>query len=248
MLTKVEGIVIRSMEYGEGNKIINLYTRELGKISVMVLGARKSKSRFAGASQLFAYGEYLLFGSGNMPTLNQADLFNAHSFIQNDLFRMSYSSYIIEMLYKLTEDRDPNPFVFELLKQTLDHISEGKDVEIVTRIFEIKMLALAGVRPELDHCVLCEGTDQPYRFSVKEGGLLCVRCHRHDPRSLEIHLTTAKILRLFQQFDLRRLGNIEVKDKTRRQLNEVIKSFMDEHVGLQLKARQFIDQLHRHDF
>jgi DNA repair protein RecO (recombination protein O) len=247
MLKKVEGVVIRSTDYGEGNKIINLYTRELGKIPVMVRGARKSKSRFAVSSQLFTYGEYMIFGSGNMPSLNQVEVLNAYSAIQKDLFRMSHASYIIEMLYKLTEDRDRNPFVFELLKQTLDHLSDGKDVDIVTRIFEIKMLALAGVRPELNHCVSCQGNDEPYRFSVREGGLLCVRCYQHDSRSLAIHPSTAKLLRLFQYFDLKRLGNIEVKDTTRQQLNQVIKLFMDEHVGLQLKTRQFIEQLHRYD-
>jgi DNA repair protein RecO (recombination protein O) len=248
MLTKVEGIVIRNSDYGEGNRIVHLFTRELGKIPLMVRGAKKSKSRFAVASQLFAYGEYIFYGSGNMPSLNQTEIYNTYGSIQKDLMRMSYGSYIIEFLFKLTEDRERNPYVFELLKQTLDQLSEGKDVEIITRIFEMKMLSLAGVSPELGGCVSCHTEDQPFRFSVKEGGFTCLQCSAQlDPHSIPVNPATVRLLRLFKAFDLTRLGSIDVKDETRKQLSQVIKRFIDEHIGVRLKTRDFIEQLHKYD-
>lgn len=248
MLTKVEGIVIRNSDYGEGNRIVHLFTRELGKVPVMVRGAKKSKSRLAVASQLFAYGEFILYGSGNMPSLNQAEIYNTYGSIQKDLIRMSYSSYIIEFLFKLTEDRERNPYVFELLKQTLDQLSEGKDVEIITRIFEMKMLSLAGVSPELGGCVSCQTEEQPFRFSVREGGFVCLRCStRMDAHSIPINPATVRLLRLFKVFDLTRLGDIDVKDETRKQLAQVTKQFIDEHIAIRLKTRDFIEQLHKYD-
>ncbi len=61
MQYRVQGIVIRSMDYGEGNKIITLFTRELGKMSVVARGAKKVKSRYGSSAQLFTYGDYLFF-------------------------------------------------------------------------------------------------------------------------------------------------------------------------------------------
>lgn len=61
MLYRLEGIVIRSMDYGEGNKIITLCTESGGKIGVLVRGAKKPKSRHAGLTQVFTHGEYVFF-------------------------------------------------------------------------------------------------------------------------------------------------------------------------------------------
>jgi DNA repair protein RecO (recombination protein O) len=246
MLTKVEGIVIRSTDYGEGNKIITLFTRQAGKMSIMARGARKTKSRFTVAAQLFTYGEYTTFGSGNMPSLTSVDVIDSYSSLQRDLMNMSYASYIIELLSKVADERDPNPFVFECLKQTLDYIVEGRDAEIITRIFETKMLILAGSRPQMEACVVCGRAEEPYRFSVKEGGLLDATCHHRDPRSISISASSAKLLRLFQVLDLKRLGSIEVKDVTRGQLQQMLRLFMDEYLGIVLKSRDFLDQLQKY--
>lgn len=61
MLVRTEGIVIRTVDYGETNKIITLYTRTHGKVSLMARGAKKTKSRFSSMSQVFSYGEYIFF-------------------------------------------------------------------------------------------------------------------------------------------------------------------------------------------
>ncbi|MDQ0876910.1 DNA repair protein RecO [Paenibacillus sp. V4I3] len=70
MLRSVQGIVLRSMDYGEGNKIISLFTPELGKVGVMARGAKKVKSRHAAVTQLFTYGDFVFFttkGSDGVP-------------------------------------------------------------------------------------------------------------------------------------------------------------------------------------
>lgn len=243
MLTKVEGIVIRSTDYGEGNKIVTLYTRQAGKMSLMVRGARKTKSRFTVAAQLFTYGEYTMFGSGNMPSLRSVEVIRANTSLQTDLLKMSYASYIIELLSKVVEERDPNPFLFECLQQTLEYIMEDRDAEIITRIFEAKMLIVAGSSPHMDDCVICGQEQEPFFFSTREGGLLDERCRFRDERAMSISPSATKLLRLFQVMDLKRLGSIEVKTVTRQQLRTVLRAFIDEHLGLTLKSRDFLDQL-----
>ncbi|MBO8164097.1 MAG: DNA repair protein RecO [Brevibacillus sp.] len=247
MLVKWEGIVIRTTNYGESNKVVTLFTREHGKVGVMARGAKKPKSRLAAVSQLFTYGFFLCkAGPGTgMPDLSQGDIIESYRELRQDLARTAYAAYIAELTDRLSEEREANPFVFQLLSLTLRYLDEGRDPEILCRIFESKMLVVAGIRPHLHGCTRCGSEQEPYVFSVTQGGLLCPACQGSDPYAITVAPATWKLLRLFQLFDLERLGEIEVKASTRSQLRHVLHRFMDEHLELRLKSRSFLEQLEK---
>ncbi len=157
----------------------------------------------------------------------------------------SYASYIVELLDKLTEENEANPSLFACLYQMLHHLNEGVDPEVLLRIFEMKMLAVAGIKPELDHCVCCKSTETPIAFSIREAGFLCKRCSYRDEKAYRISPQTARLLRLFYYFDLNRLGSISLKPETKQELKTVISAYYDEYSGLRLKSKRFLEQLER---
>lgn len=243
MLQKVEGIVIRTTDYGEANKILTLYTRELGKIGVMARGAKRPKSRLSSISQLFTHGQYVFQKTSGLGVLNQGEMIQSFRDLREDIFLTAYAAYIVELLDKLTDQRVINPYLYELLFQTLKYIDEGLDYEILTRIFEVKMLKVAGIGLHVDGCSHCGASEGEFSFSVKEGGFLCHRCYFVDERTIKINSGTAKLLRLFYYFDLNRLGNISVKPETKQQLKQVLEAYFDEYSGLYLKSKRFLNQL-----
>ncbi|MNN39852.1 DNA repair protein RecO [compost metagenome] len=83
--------------------------------------------------------------------------------------------------------------------------------------------------------------------SARLGGKLCSRCRYHDPAAFNVSPGTYKLLSLFEKMDLRRLGNIEVKDATKAELKTVMRAFMDMQLGLKLKSRNFLDQLDKYE-
>ncbi|PLT30973.1 DNA repair protein RecO [Peribacillus deserti] len=243
MLQKCEGIVIRRSNYGENNKIITLYTREWGKIAVMARGASKPSSRFSAVTQLFNYGSYLVQPSKGMGGLQQGETVSSMRAIREDIITTAYASYIVELLDKSVEDRKPNPYLFELLYQSLNYINEGYDSEIIKFIFEMKMLDVLGLHPTLNQCAICGATEGNFSFSIREGGFICHRCLEKDPYHLKISPAAVKLLRVFYYFDLSRLGSISVKPETKKELEHVINSFYEEYSGLQLKSKKFLDQM-----
>ncbi|MFY0545082.1 DNA repair protein RecO [Brevibacillus sp. H7] len=247
MLVKWEGIVIRSVDYGESSKVVTLFTREHGKIGIMARGAKKAKSRLGAVSQLFTHGYYLCkAGLGtSMPDLSQGEIVESYRNLRQSLTETAYAAYIAELLDRLTHEREPNPFLFQLLMLTFRYLDEGRDAEILCRIFETKMLAVAGIAPQLSACIHCGAGQEPFAISVSQGGLLCPACLSTDPYAISVSPSTWKLLRLFQLFDLERLGDIEVKPATRSQLKHVLRSFMDQHLDLRLKSRSFLDQIER---
>lgn len=245
MLKKVEGIVIRTNDYGESNKVITLYTRELGKVGIMSRGAKKPRSRLAAGSQLFMYGIFLYHQGSGLGTLTQADIIDSFRDVRNDLFTAAYAMYMIELTDKLTEEHQTNPYLFQLLYQMLHNLNEGVDAEVLMRIFEVKMLAVAGIKPELNECVSCNRTEMPHSFSIKEAGFLCKNCSHQDEHAYPLSAHTARLLRLFYYIDLERLGNISLKKETKQELKKILSSYYDEYSGLRLKSKRFLEQVER---
>ena len=250
MLYRAEGIVIRSMDYGEGNKIITLCTETAGKVGILVRGAKKVKSRHAALTQLFTYGEYAYFRNGTgLGTLNAGEIIESHHVLREDLYKAAYSSYACELLDRVLQDEETGAFWFHQLKACLSALEEEKDPQIIINLYEMKILQAAGYGPELNVCISCgrEREDDAYAFSPRLGGVLCRHCKHLDPPALELSAKTLKLLRLFARLDLRRLGNVDVKDSTKTELKTVMRSLMDIQLGLRLKSQHFLDQMEKYD-
>jgi DNA repair protein RecO (recombination protein O) len=243
MLQKCEGIVIRTTDYGETNKIVTIYTREWGKIGVMARGAKKPNSRLSSISQLFTHGYFLIQRGSGLGSLQQGEIISSMRSIGEDIFLTAYASYIAELTDKVTEEKKPNPFHFELLFQTLNYMNEGYEPDILMNIYEMKMLNVMGLYPILNQCSVCGGTDGHFSFSIREGGFICHRCLDKDPYHFKLSPATVKLLRLFYFFDLSRLGNISVKEETKTELKNVITAYYEEYSGLYLKTKKFLNSM-----
>lgn len=249
MLYKEEAILIRAMDYGEGHKILTLYTLHQGKVSVMARGARKLKSRHTGATQLFTHAEYTYYKSSKMGTLNHAEIIHSHEELRSDLNKTAYASYLAEMIYRLVTDDEPgSQFLFEQLAAALQELAEGKDLQIVTHIFELKLLRYTGYEPVLSHCSLCGNREELEHFDAQAGGMVCRHCAASNQhRLLRIDEKTWKLLQVLQKVDLRKLGNIAVTPQTKQQLGALMRSFMDYHTDAAYwKSRKFLDQMEKY--
>jgi DNA repair protein RecO (recombination protein O) len=240
---KVEGIVIKSRDYGESNKILTVFTREKGKIGVMARGAKKPSNRFAALALPMTYGYFLIQKSRGLHTLYQGETISSMRSIREDIVLTAYVAYILELLDRSVEEKKPNPFLFELLYQTIHYINEGYDPEILTNIFEVKMLEVLGLYPHVHSCVSCGKKEGSFVFSLRENGILCSTCAPKDSYHLSVSPVAVKLFRLFYYLDLSRLGTISVKKETKQQLRSLIDAYYEEYSGIQLKSKKFLQQL-----
>ncbi|GGG10595.1 DNA repair protein RecO [Paenibacillus abyssi] len=246
MLYRVEGIVIRSMDYGEGNKIVTILTNTHGKAGIVIRGAKKLKSRHGSLAQLFTHAEFVFFKKSGLGTLNHGEIIESHHVLREQLMMAAYASYAVELVDKALQDDEAGSYVFEQLKACLKALAEEKDPQITIHLFEMKMMEAAGYGPEMDACISCGNTDGEFSLSYRLGGILCRRCSDKDPARLELGEGALKLMRLFRRMDMRRLGNIQVKDATKKELKTGMRQLMDTHMGLTLKSRSFLDQMDRY--
>ncbi|MDW0108976.1 DNA repair protein RecO [Sporosarcina aquimarina] len=245
MMNKWEGIVLRTMPYGETNKIVTILTKEAGKLTAMARGAKKPASRLSSITQVFLYGSFLLRTGKGMGTLEQGEPINSMRHIREDLEATSYSSYIVELIDKLTEDGERSTGIFDLLHDALHAINEGYDPEAISLFVEWKMLRVAGIHPILHQCASCGAVEGEFAFSFQEIGFLCHRCFHTDPYLVRISPSQLKLIRTFANVPITQVGTLNLKKPTKQFMKKIVRQIYDEQVGLRLKSLLFLDQLDR---
>ncbi len=125
---RVEAVVLRHVDYGEADRILTLYARQLGKTRALVKGARKITSRKAGHLEPFTQVKLQLAKGRDLPLVTQADTLEAYLPIRGDLFLTGQAAYVVELLDRLTyEDGLENPGIFQLLTDTLKRLAAKTD-------------------------------------------------------------------------------------------------------------------------
>ncbi|MCI5642912.1 MAG: DNA repair protein RecO [Peptoniphilus sp.] len=156
------GIVLNEMEFGESSKIIRVFTRNYGKISIMVKGAMTPKSKNLGVSQVFGVNEYLLKKGQNFFYIGDAKIVESNFKIRDDYYNLIYASILLEILEKSSIRGEANERVFDLMRKSLNFFNFTKDPISLAIAFELKYLSFIGYRPKLD-------IKEKSYFSVREG-------------------------------------------------------------------------------
>jgi DNA repair protein RecO (recombination protein O) len=199
---RVDAVVLRHSDYGEADRLLTLYTRQLGKTRVIAKGARKIASRKAGHIEPFTHVKMQLAQGRDMLILTQADTVDAYQPLREDLILTSQASYVLELLDRFTyQDEIENPGLFRLLTETLSRLAAQADPWLVIRYYEMRLLDHLGFRPQLFECANCRRPILPEDqfFSYSAGGVICPRCGQGLRNIRPISVETLKYLRHFQR-------------------------------------------------
>ena len=197
----VEAVVLRRTDWGEADRLLVLYTRQQGKRRAIAKGVRKMRSRKAGHLEPFTHVKMLLARGRDLDIVTQAEAVDLNQGLREDILLASCASYVVELLDRFTAEEGPNRGLFRLLLETLERLGSGLDTGIVLRYYEIRLLDLAGYRPQLFNCTNCgnEITAQDQYFSAGRGGVICPDCGPSVADARPVSVTALKYLRHFQR-------------------------------------------------
>lgn len=245
MLEKINGVIIKTQDYRETHKIITIYSDKLGKFSALARGAKKPRSRMAALTQPFIYGEFLVYISKGLSTLQQGDIIDSFRTIREDIIKTAYAAYIAELTDKLMDSQSPDHYLFDQFFKTLEWISVKENLDIPVIMYELKLYKKAGFAPVLNTCVHCGEHHLPYSFSIQEGGFLCTQCKIvSDQESILLPNGVSKLLYLLSQVSIEQVGDITVKKENKELIRKLLDSYYDRYGGYYLKSRKVLNQLH----
>jgi DNA repair protein RecO (recombination protein O) len=177
-LEKSAAVVLGSFPLGESDRVVTFFTREFGKVRGVARAARRMRSRFAGALELFTQGELVFFDGGrsDLVTVDHFDIVRPFARLRDDLDRLGQAAWVAECVTRLTADRDRQPTLYGLLGRTLRSMDAGARPARVAVCFGARFLDVLGHRPRFDRCGGC-GRAYPFpRARLGEEGLACEAC------------------------------------------------------------------------
>ena len=176
---KLEGIVLRSLRYGEADRILHLYTPDRGRISAIAKGVRRAKSRFGGRLEPFFRLNLVLYeGRSDLLTVTSAETIAGYPRLREDAGALDGAARACEAVARVFDDGDPHRGVYHLLANELalldgDPARAGRANALA---FRLKLLLAAGFAPHLASCASCGEQDHLVGFSGAAGGVVCSAC------------------------------------------------------------------------
>ena len=246
-LYRTEAIVLSRLNLGEADRILTLFTPQYGKLRVIAKGARKARSRLGPHLEIFTRCQLNLSRGRDLDVVTSAETLDAYPPLRDDLDVLGHASHMVELVARLTEDRQEQERVYDLLRGSLRLLADGVDPFAVTRHFEFMLLVALGYRPELYRCLESGEPLEPTTnlFSANRGGMLSVACRGADPRAVPVSINTQKYLR---ELDRNGLGNIirlQVPAETRHEIEALLGGYLRHLTERDLNSLEVWRQMRR---
>jgi DNA repair protein RecO (recombination protein O) len=176
---KTEAIVLRSIRYGEGDRVLHLYTPADGRIAAIAKGARKTRSRFGGRLEPFFHLALVLYeGRGDLLTVTSAETVLAHPRLRERASSLAAAARACDAVARLFDSGDASAPVFHLLVNELTLLdTQPEQAGHANQLaFRAKLLLAAGFSPQLSACASCGEREHLSGFSGAAGGVVCDAC------------------------------------------------------------------------
>ena len=240
---RADSIVLRHSDWGEADRLLTLYTRELGKVRAIAKGARKMTSRKAGHIEPFTHVRLQLAKGRDLFIVTQAETIDSYQPLREDLTKTGYAAYVIELLDRFVPDEEAStPTLFRLLTETLSRLAVENEAWLPVRYYEMRLLDFLGFRPQLFECANCgrEILPQDQFFSFSAGGVICPRCGEGLKGLHGISIEALKYLRHFQRSTYREASRAHPEADTQKELETLMQGYFTHLLERELKTPGFI--------
>jgi DNA repair protein RecO (recombination protein O) len=244
---RVEAVVLRHNNWGEADRLIWLYTLELGKIRSLAKGVRKLHSRKAGHLEPFTRVSLLLARGRDIPLITQVETIDAYLSLREDLLRTTCAAYVVELLDRFTYEEGENPGLYRLLVDTLAHLNQPIQPELVLHFYEMRLLDFIGFRPQLFVCALCSQEIKPRDqfFSAEQGGVLCPNCGLQVKEARPISMQALKYLRHFQRSNFTQAMRARFSVALNHEIETIMQYYLTYLLERSLNTPQFLRRIRR---
>jgi DNA repair protein RecO (recombination protein O) len=188
---KTEAVVLRSIRYGEADRVLHLYTADRGRVGAVAKGVRRVKSRLGGRLEPLSRVKLVLHeGRGELSTVSQVDTLHAHPALRERRESLERAGQACEAVLRLLDSTEPNRPAYNLLCNELALLDARPEQASRAQAlaFRLKLLLAAGFAPELASCAACGETEHLGGFSPSAGGVVCAGCEAGSfPLGAEAH-------------------------------------------------------------
>lgn len=222
------GVVLRTTDTKETDKILTVLSPQLGRLAVIARGARRKNSRLAAACQLLAYDELTVYKKGSWYLLDEANTLELFPGVRQDLVRLALASWFAELAETICPEESPAPELASLLLNGLYALGYlDKDPVLIKAAFQWRLMALAGFQPFVDECPVCGRREvRAPRLDVVQGIVRCGGCRGGEAQSLPLTAAGLAALRHILSADSKRLYSFKLGKDALQALDRAGEAFI----------------------
>jgi len=244
---KTRGIVVKEVGTGEADKIITIFCRNQGRISALVKGGKRPKSKLSAGSQLMCYGEYVLYSGKDMYSVNSCEVLEPFYEIRNDMVKLTYAAHFMDIVLEIIQENQPSPKLLQLLLNSLYMLAKTeKPPELVSRVFELRALSSAGFAPHVSSCMIC-GLEplKTYSFSFSMCGFICDRegCSTRDNFAPELSLGAARAIQYIIYTRKEELFSFRLSQEVLEELERITRRYLRERLERDFTKLDFLKSI-----
>ena len=246
MLRTTEGIVIRSLPYGEADLLVTFFTLEFGILKAFAKSPRKTRSRFGSSLEPLTCSRVSVMGKegSQLPRLTQSDIIRPFQGLREDVGCFLMLTEMSELLMSFMLEGEVNKKAYYLLKQVMEMMEEDCKRQL-SLLFKLRFLSLKGYLPRLNGCARCGKESQ--RFYKSQGSVICNRCASRMPHPKEdvIDISTGliKLCDALGTWEIERTSRLRASRKMIEEASHVLESHIEHILSKRLRTSKFMEAM-----
>lgn len=237
---KMNGIILAENNVGDFDKMLTMLTPGVGKISCVAKGARRPKSALLAGTQLFCFGEYLMYKGTETYHINSVETIEVFYNIRTDLDKLKYAIHINKIIQDVTEENQNCYKILQLFLNTLYMISEtNQDLDFILSVFKLRLLCILGFTPNVQKCTNCQETEKLVAFSIKDNGMKCENCSKLDKSCIAMNQSTQNAIKFCVTAPAKKLFSFSLKDESLEEFKLIAKLYFNQKLEKEYKLEEF---------
>ena len=233
---KINGIILSENNVGDFDKMLTMLTPGTGKISCVAKGARRPKSALLAGTQIFCFGEYLMYKGTNTYHINSVEPIEIFYNIRTDLEKLKYAVHINKIIQDVTQENQNCYNILQLLLNTLYTISEtDKDLDLVLSVFKLRLLSIIGFVPNVSNCVSCGEKEKIQGFSIKDNGFKCDVCGKQDTSIIQMSKSTLNAIKYTIMAPAKKIFSFTIRDESLEEFRLITKIYFNDKLEKEYK-------------
>ena len=236
---KIKGVILSENNMGDYDKMLTMLTPNFGKISCVAKGARRPKSALLAGTQMFCFGEYMMYQGTSTYHINSCETIEIFYKLRTDLEKLKYAIHINKIVQDVTEENENCFNIMQLYLNALYTISEtDKDLDLTISIFKLRLLCILGYTPRILSCTNCKEKDNLTYFSIKDNGFKCEACARQDKSSLQMSESTKNAIKYTITAPAKKLFSFNLINESLEEFKLICKIYFNEKLEKEYKLEE----------
>lgn len=241
----ITAFTLKAFDFGEYDKILSLFSKELGIVRVLAKGIKKPTAKLGGRLELLNSNKLVVRQGSNLGTILQCETYKNFPLLRTDYDKLIYSLYLGEIVLLFTHEGEPSEEIFDLLVKTFESIEKSKQPLTQIIWFQMRLLSILGYHQNFDSCEMCHEelleNNSRLGFSFITGSIICPNCLKNTYDYKLIDDNFLKLLKIIRILDVENTDNFDLPEDILNKVQDSMKEYLSRLSERKIKTLSILE-------